>query len=806
MRILPRLPRLACAAAALLLAACTDSAPLTPRPPAPAPIAVRQLDCTASTVQRTVRCGGAGAAWRGDVHVGGQGTYVQLSSSNVAYNAVSGTFSFDVTVQNLIPQAMGTTDGTTPSGTGVRIYFHTPPHATAGTVLPTDSLVSGYDGIATFDAPNQRYYQYAGSALGGDGILSQNETSSAKAWSIHVPATVTTFAFQVLVSTEVPHPGGYVDVTPAADTATAGATVPLAAQVRSAVGDPIAGQTVTWGTSDASVATVDGSGVVTAVGPGTVTITGTSGARSGTATLAICPSLAVGGVYQVSAAGLCLSGGASGAEYTVVAQNQGTAVATGYSLTGSGITPVVGPPSPDRIAGPGGLRVPLGPVADAAFHARLMEQGRAMPARLGLRPLPGRRQGPHANVVPGVPAVGLVMNLNVGLGYCTPVAIHAARVKAVGTHVIVMEDTANPAGGFSTAQYDSIAATFDTLSYPAVTGAFGAPFDIDSNGRVIALFTAAVNDLTPAGSPSYVGGFFYSRDLYPTTACPGSNQGEMFYLLAPDPTGEHGNVRSVSFARTAALSTLGHELQHLVNASRRTYGAGGPYELEQVWLNEGLSHVAEEEVYFASSHHAAGENLGLSQIAATQAQQESFFSFMEPNVGRLRQWLLRPDTAGPFRDADNLAIRGAAWSFLRYASDRRGGSSAAFWSALAFSPDTGMTNLANRLGTDPKPWFRDWAGAIYADDAVAGAPAALAMPSWNLRSILAGLDYDPGPACTCAYELGVRKPANGVATAFTLAAGGGTGYVRLRVPTSGFAGVAATAPTSALTVTVLRTK
>ncbi|HET6765372.1 MAG TPA: Ig-like domain-containing protein, partial [Longimicrobiaceae bacterium] len=353
--------------AVLVLAACTDSAPLAPRPPAPAPVSVRELDCTASVADRSVRCGGVDAGGRGDIHVGGQGTYVQLTSGNVAYNAVSGTFSFDVSVQNLIPQPMGTADGATPSGTGVRVYFNEAPHALVGTVAPTDSLVSGYDGIATFSAPNQRYYQYSGGLLGGDGILSQNETSSTKGWTVHVPATVVSFAFKVLVSTEVPHPAGYVDVTPAADTATAGATVPLTAQVRSAVGDPIAGQTVTWGTSDAAVATVDGSGVVTAVGPGTVTITGTAGARSGTATLAVCPSLAVGGVYQAAAVGFCLAGGASGAEYTVVAQNQGTSAATAYSLTGSGIVAVTGPPTPDRMAGAGGLRVPMGPAADEAF-------------------------------------------------------------------------------------------------------------------------------------------------------------------------------------------------------------------------------------------------------------------------------------------------------------------------------------------------------------------------------------------------------------------------------------------------------
>ncbi|KAB7790193.1 alpha-L-fucosidase [Bifidobacterium leontopitheci] len=46
-------------------------------------------------------------------------------------------------------------------------------------------------------------------------------------------------------------------------------------------------KTVTWSTSDAAVATVDGSGVVTAVAPGTVTITATAGGKSGSLTITV---------------------------------------------------------------------------------------------------------------------------------------------------------------------------------------------------------------------------------------------------------------------------------------------------------------------------------------------------------------------------------------------------------------------------------------------------------------------------------------------------------------------------------------
>jgi hypothetical protein len=800
-----RAGRVSVLALAVALGACADRGdPVSAPPMAPQdPALLAVVTCTADVRAGKVACGQASMPQgvRGFIIVGNQGSYVQLTSANTAYNAVSHAFTTDVTVQNLIPQPIGTANGTTPDAQGVRVIFHSGPSVTSGT---GGAAVGNADGTGAFTGANQPFFSYSGALLGGDGVLSSNETSGAKSWSLTVDPTVLTFTFQVYVVAEVPFPNGYVDVTPPADTVLAGGSLSLAATVRTATGNSLSGQAVTWSTPDSAIATVDAAGHLTALSPGTATITATAGGRSGTAAVAVCPNLAVGGVYVAASATTCIGTGAAAAEYTVVPVNL-TAANSAFSVTGAGIVPVAGPPSPNRLPGGqlGGLRVPDGPVPDEAFHAEML--GRRLAVTGSLRDALVRNGGARRNIVPGVPSVGTVMNLNVGQGFCTPTDIRASTVKAVGTHVIVMEDNSNPAGGFTTAQYDSIASAFDSLAYPAVAGNFGTPFDIDANGRMIALYTASVNDLTPAGSGSYVGGFFYSRDLFGTASCAGSNQGEMFYMLAPDPAGSHGNVRSAAFVRSVTIGTLGHEFQHLINASRRLYGAGGPFPLEQVWLNEGMSHVAEEEVYYAATGHIPGENIDLAKVTASQAQIDRFFEFEEPNFGRLRQWLLRPDTAGPFRNADNLAIRGASWSFLRYAVDRKGTPESAFWSSLAFSPDTGFTNLANRLGTDPRPWFRDWAVAMYADDAVPGVAAQHRQPSWNFRSIYGpgGLSYGGGAA---VYPLGKRDAANGVAQAFTVAGGGGAGYVRMGVAASAFAGLSNTVPGPGLAVVVIRTK
>ena len=108
-------------------------------------------------------------------------------------------------------------------------------------------------------------------------------------------------------------------------------------------------------------------------------------------------------------------------------------------------------------------------------------------------------------------------------------------------------------------------------------GNFGAPCDIDDNGKIAILFTRAVNELTPANSPSFVGGFFFPRDLFPAHAaptfdvCATSNEGEMFYMLVPDPTGAiNGNVPA-RLRRQLTTGILAHEFQHLINAGRRMY-------------------------------------------------------------------------------------------------------------------------------------------------------------------------------------------------------------------------------------------
>ncbi|MGI8547056.1 MAG: Ig-like domain-containing protein [Gemmatimonadaceae bacterium] len=82
-----------------------------------------------------------------------------------------------------------------------------------------------------------------------------------------------------------PAPVASVAVSPSSGTIAVGGTLALSATVRDASGNTLSGRTVTWSSSTPQVATVSSSGVVTAVAPGSATITATSEERSGSAAI-----------------------------------------------------------------------------------------------------------------------------------------------------------------------------------------------------------------------------------------------------------------------------------------------------------------------------------------------------------------------------------------------------------------------------------------------------------------------------------------------------------------------------------------
>jgi hypothetical protein len=624
-----------------------------------------------------------------------------------------------------------------------------------------------------------------------------------------------------------------VYVTPAEQTINAGSTAQLTAQARDQDNSVVSNVTFTWSTLDPGIAGVSNTGLVTGVAGGTARIV--AAAPNGPADTAMItvaavatqcsdagtPQLGVGQSFTLQGAAasvLCLGGGG---EYTVIpfhaTSNQTATLSLRFDPTGT--QAVTGPPTPSvapsqALSAAAARNVALG---DGGYHTRLNERARDYLTALvpGARATyRGRRTGPRMSVAQDAPAVGTVLNLNVSQDFCTNEDRRGGRVVAVSNRAVIVADTMNPAGGFTTADYQHVAATFDTLIYPVNVAAFGEPQDVDQNGRVIIFYTRAVNELTPANVNYIVGGFFYGRDLFPLVAgggfpaCGGSNYSEMFYMLAPDPTGVvNNNPRSTAYVRNGTLGVVGHEFQHLISASRRLYvvdGVGGSDWSEDAFLNEGLSHIAEELLFYHRAQRAPRSNLDAG-ILGVQPARDAFFEFEDSNYGRYGLWLENPDQDSPydraFGEEDDLATRGASWSFLRYAADQRNGDDNVLWYALVNNSQVGLENLETTLGQDPIALYRQWAVAAYTDDAVAGVPAIYTHPSWNHRSLYSALDT--------RYPLETSGLTSGLSTNMTLVAGG-SAYLRAAVPAGQRGSVTVTAsnaaPPATLIVTVVRTK
>lgn len=109
------------------------------------------------------------------------------------------------------------------------------------------------------------------------GIAAGSATVTATSGSAHMGAAVT-------VS---PVPANSVVVSPGSATLVVAQQLQLSATVTDAQGNPLGGRPVSWSSSNPAAATVGTSGNVTAVAPGTATITAMSGTAHGTATITV---------------------------------------------------------------------------------------------------------------------------------------------------------------------------------------------------------------------------------------------------------------------------------------------------------------------------------------------------------------------------------------------------------------------------------------------------------------------------------------------------------------------------------------
>jgi hypothetical protein len=193
-----------------LLAACADRTPVAPVPGSPAgptSPAAQKVECLARVREQTVTCGvpGAPVGARAAIY-GGQGQNVKLTTTSVSWDPGTGTFGGTVTVQNLLPYALGVHEGMAADSGGVKVFFVSGPTATAGSGTVT---VQNADGTGVLTAAGQPFFKYAQA-------LDPQQVSAEKSWLFHLDPGVTAFAFAVYVSA-AQQPSAFRIVTPRAN-------------------------------------------------------------------------------------------------------------------------------------------------------------------------------------------------------------------------------------------------------------------------------------------------------------------------------------------------------------------------------------------------------------------------------------------------------------------------------------------------------------------------------------------------------------------------------------------------------------
>ena len=455
----------------------------------------------------------------------------------------------------------------------------------------------------------------------------------------------------------------------------------------------------------------------------------------------------------VDADATCVGASSTGADYLLVAHfaspHRGAPIVTGVTATGISGSATNEALRPERTivpAAPAAEPLPLETVLErhwrSTWAARVLRL-RAAPRRVLTKP---------STAALVQPALGSLVHLNASTErYCgLPTSTETregrgyrvGRVEAVGSRAIVIADTSNPKSGFDSDNYRAFAATLDTLIDPVLRSAFGDPSDIDGNGRIILFFTGAVNQAAHgADDDAALLGFFDSRDLLPqhgAQPCPGSNAAELLYLRVPDPSGTLGSAITAETLSPVTNGIIAHEYQHLINASRRLYLSPQAAPAEETWLDEGLSHIAEELVFYRASGLAPRDNLDSTRLAPPNVAQ-AFRAYQATNMSHFADFITASLLSGPVGATpfdDSPQTRGATWAFLRYLADQRfAGDEQSLWSKLVDGRETGLNNLQAALGSDPLTLLRNWEISLYTDD-VAATEAAYQEPSWNLPSTL----------------------------------------------------------------------
>jgi len=288
-----------------------------------------------------------------------------------------------------------------------------------------------------------------------------------------------------------------------------------------------------------------------------------------------------------------------------------------------------------------------------------------------------------------------------------------AELMYTGDHTLLYVDVTTPSSYFTQSDAELLGGIFDDHIYQTDHQYFGSESDINGDGKVVILLSPVINRLTAPGAAStegFIAGFFLANDLMPGMLDGRVTNGmEIFYCIVPDPDGTYGNVFPKLETIDILKGILAHEFLHMILFNYRVliYGKGylGDY-MEELWINEGLAHIAED-----------------------------LNGFNQSNVKRANLFLQDPGDVTLIYGGDELEERGASYLFLRYLGDRFGNT---IFRSLVQTHDVGVENIENRTGESFFDIFTDWAAACYLSGTGISDDTRFEFTSIDLRN-----DFDP---------------------------------------------------------------
>ncbi|HUG26686.1 MAG TPA: hypothetical protein VMK53_00195 [Gemmatimonadales bacterium] len=304
-----------------------------------------------------------------------------------------------------------------------------------------------------------------------------------------------------------------------------------------------------------------------------------------------------------------------------------------------------------------------------------------------------------------------------------------AKVRAVGQKVAIYADEANPqfAESLQEGDYAELVTAWDDHLYPIATSAFGAESDIDNNGVVLILITKRVNDFTPNCAQGRIVGYFFGADLLETFA--NSNKSEVFFTFAPSPATAQCSMLARRTVVNQLKPTLIHEFQHMISFNQHRLIRNGSQE--ETWLNEGLSHLAEDLAGQLIPNEACP---GVSSCRGLYATPNLLNAHMYLGNTEAHALVFKGTSTG------TLAERGAGFLFVRWLLDRygTGENGFIFTRALVATNRLGQANIEAVTGQPMARLVGEWLATNYTDDLpdFTDPSGRLNFATWNFRTVM----------------------------------------------------------------------